>query len=107
MVRVTDHLLTCCLQGHTNWTTALAVSPGMDIQALQIYQMVPSPVCANTTSNHYACTISHLLLLLQAFRQGEVWALPSFPSSLSLSLFRSFWAPNSTHSSYTSPWLLL
>lgn len=59
-------------QGRTNWTEALEVSPGLDIEALQTFHLAPSPLCANTTSAHYACTISHLFMLLEAYHSGEV-----------------------------------
>lgn len=58
-------------QGRTNWTEALKVSPGLDIEALQTFHLAPSPLCANTTSAHYACTISHLFMLLEAYHSGE------------------------------------
>ena len=60
------------LQGVTDWRQALAVSPGLDVAAFQDLSIVPSPVCANTTSAHYACTVSHLFMLLQAYQSEQV-----------------------------------
>lgn len=60
------------VQDDTEWMVALAIAPGLDLKELQPYHLLPSPVCANTTSSHWACTISHLMLLLEAYEQGEV-----------------------------------
>ena len=48
------------------------MSWGLDIDALKYYDVVPSELCLHTTHGHYACTISHLLLMYQAYVANEV-----------------------------------
>ena len=48
------------------------MSWGLNIDALKRYTVVPTTLCENTTFQHYACTISHMLLIYKAYMANEV-----------------------------------
>ena len=48
------------------------MSWGLNIDALKHYDVVPNKLCRNTTFQHYACTISHMLLMYKAYMANEV-----------------------------------
>ena len=48
------------------------VSWGLNIDALKDFEVVPNGLCRNTTFQHYACTISHMLIIYQAYMRNEV-----------------------------------
>ena len=45
---------------------------GLNIDALKHYEVKPTKLCENTTFQHFACTISHMLLVYQAYMANEV-----------------------------------
>ena len=62
----------CCKQKTDAQRAREQVSWGLDIDALKTFTVVPTTLCENTTSQHYACTISHMLLIYKAYMANEV-----------------------------------
>ena len=51
-----------------------AVTWGLDVNDLRQYDVVPNKLCFHTTWQHYACTVSHLLLIFEAYMANQVRA---------------------------------
>ena len=57
------------------------MSWGLNIDALKRYEVVPTKLCENTTFQHYACTISHMLIIYQAYMANEVSRAAAVPAA--------------------------
>ena len=60
------------LQKTPEQTAREGVMWGLNIDALKNFEVKPTKLCENTTFQHFACTISHMLLVYKAYMANEV-----------------------------------
>ena len=60
------------LQKTAEQTAREEIMWGLNIDALKHFEVKPTKLCENTTFQHFACTISHMLLVYKAYMANEV-----------------------------------